>query len=166
MTSRLTPDSVPPLAPPGAEGTEADPIRDPKPCATDDPDLAAGTQPEAAVDGPVIALAEEVAAEVEPPAVDECSVESGDVNDECLDEADEPSHGNPTDAIGASYPGGGMAPWSGRGVSPLWRYVRSTRVPHCPNGLRLRSKRGDGRPHQFVRTFPPRSPPPGGVVRA
>ncbi len=84
----VTPDhgSRPSLGAPGAEGAEADPIRDPEPGATDDPDLAAGTQPEAEVDGPVVALAEEVAAEVEPPAVDEPPVEAGDVGDECLDE--------------------------------------------------------------------------------
>ncbi len=162
----LDPGTRPVPGAPSVGEAAADPIRDPEASATDDPDHAAGTQPEAAVDGPVVALAEEVAADVDPQAADESPVESIDVTDECLDEPGDPSRGHLTDAIGASYPGGAAAPWSGRGVSPLWRYVRSTRVPHCPNGLRLRSKRGDGRPHQFVRTFPPRSPPPRGLVRA
>jgi hypothetical protein len=164
----VTPDPGPRPIPgaPSVGEAEADPIRDPEVFATDDPDLAAGTQPEAAVGGPVIARAQEVAVVVEPQAVDEPAVEPIGVADESADRPGDPSRGHLPDATGASYPGGAMAAWSGRGVPPLRRNVRSTRSPHGPNGLRLRSKRGDGRPHHFVRAFPPRSPPRRGLIRA
>jgi hypothetical protein len=156
----------PSLGAPSVEAAGPDPVRDPEASATDDLDLAAGTQPEAAAEAPVVARDQDVAADVEPPAVDESPVEPIDVADESADRPGDPSRGPLSDAIGASYPGGAMAAWSGCGVPPLRRNVRSTRTPHGPNGLRLRSKRGDGRPHHFVRAFPPRSPPRRGLIRA
>ena len=121
---------------------------------------AEGDRPEPEPTAEDDANAEDVAADVEPPVADGPPVESIDLTDECPDEPGDPSHGHLSDAIGASYPGGAMAAWSGRGVPPPRWNVRPTRAPHCPNGLRQRSKRGDGRPHQFASgTFPSRLAP-------
>jgi hypothetical protein len=69
-------------------------------------------------------------------------------------------------ASGTSYRRDGHPARTDAGVPPPRRNVRSFRVDRRPPGLRLRSRRSIGRPRQFVRTFPPRSPPQVGLVRA
>jgi hypothetical protein len=62
-------------------------------------------------------------------------------------------------ASGTSYRRDGHQARTDAGAPPPRRNVRSFRVDRRPPGLRLRSRRSIGRPRQFVRTFPPRSPP-------
>jgi hypothetical protein len=176
----VTPDPEPHPGPgaPSVEAAGLELVREPEPSATDDPDRAAGTQPEVVVEGPVIAEAQGIAADVERPVPDEPLVEAAasgegfepdpagvDAAVAPVERTGDPSRGYPSDAAGTSNPGPAASRFD-RGVPPPRRYVRSARASHGPNGLRLRSKRGDGRPHQFVRTFPPRSPPWRGPVRA
>jgi hypothetical protein len=90
-----------------------------------------------------------------------------DVEDEYEDIEDEDvSPGSRPAASGTSYRRDGHSAWPDTGVSPPRRNVRSARSEGLPPGLRLRSRRGDGRSRHFVRTFPPRSPPRNGAVRA
>ncbi len=139
---------------PGVESASTGDGPDADPTADDDAG-AEGLAPQA--DAPLF-VAATVGAGPMPPC---------DVTNEPADESPDDSSPQPlVDAAGTSFRGGGAAIPFGPGVPPSRRNVRPGRVPHQPHGLRLRSKRGDGRPLHFARTFPPRSPPRRGLIRA
>jgi hypothetical protein len=113
--------------------------------------------------------------EPEAEAEDLVDVEDNGLSDEQADDVeDEPwdiEEGDESSefyclASGTSYRRDGHPTRDDAGAPPPRRNVRSFRVDRRPPGLRLRSRRSIGRPHQFVRTFPPRSPPQPRLVRA